>query len=159
MWLRIRPADSAVPTSSSEPRCLLGDRGEPGVVGVACNGRGLPPDPPPRREEPIESISSMNIIEGACSRAITNNSLTCKLALHHHDVIVHTPHHAGALPNVFLDQLGARHSNEAALCVVGDGSSEQGLPCPWRPVQQHPLGVQGLNLSRPEVQELYYQSS
>ena len=36
-----------------------------------------PPDPPPRREEPMESISSMKMMEGACSLAITNSSLTC----------------------------------------------------------------------------------
>ena len=36
----------------------------------------LPPDPPPSRDDPIESISSIKIIEGACSLAMTNSSLT-----------------------------------------------------------------------------------
>ena len=37
-----------------------------------------PPDPPPSRGEPMESISSMNMIEGACSLAMTNSSLTMR---------------------------------------------------------------------------------
>ena len=37
-----------------------------------------PPDPPPSREEPMESISSMKMMEGACSLAITNSSLTMR---------------------------------------------------------------------------------
>ena len=36
----------------------------------------LPFEPDPIREEPMESISSINIIEGACSRAITKSSRT-----------------------------------------------------------------------------------
>ncbi len=38
--------------------------------------KALPLDPPPRRVPPMESISSMKMIEGACSLAITNNSRT-----------------------------------------------------------------------------------
>ena len=37
-----------------------------------------PPELPPSRDEPIESISSMKIIEGACSLAMTNNSRTIR---------------------------------------------------------------------------------
>lgn len=37
-----------------------------------------PPDPPSRREDPMESISSMKMIEGACSRAITKSSRTMR---------------------------------------------------------------------------------
>lgn len=37
-----------------------------------------PPEPPSRRDEPMESISSMKMMEGACSRAITNSSRTIR---------------------------------------------------------------------------------
>lgn len=52
--------------------------------------RYLPPDPPSSREEPMESISSMNIIDGACSlekREKTHNihtiSFKATLCNHH----------------------------------------------------------------------------
>ena len=38
----------------------------------------LPPDPPPSLEEPMESISSMKMMEGACSRAMTKSSRTMR---------------------------------------------------------------------------------
>lgn len=37
-----------------------------------------PPEPPSRREEPMESISSMKMMDGACSRAITKSSRTIR---------------------------------------------------------------------------------
>ncbi len=37
-----------------------------------------PPDPPSRRDEPMESISSMKMMEGACSLAMTNSSRTIR---------------------------------------------------------------------------------
>uniref|UniRef100_A0A2M4D036 Putative secreted protein n=1 Tax=Anopheles darlingi TaxID=43151 RepID=A0A2M4D036_ANODA len=37
-----------------------------------------PPLPLSIRDEPMESISSMKMIDGACSRAITNNSRTIR---------------------------------------------------------------------------------
>lgn len=37
-----------------------------------------PPEPPSRRDEPMESISSMKMMEGACSLAMTNSSRTMR---------------------------------------------------------------------------------
>lgn len=37
-----------------------------------------PPEPPSRRDDPMESISSMKMMEGACSRAMTNSSRTIR---------------------------------------------------------------------------------
>jgi hypothetical protein len=44
---------------------------------VLCTSES-PPDPDSMRDDPIESISSMKMIEGACSRAITNSSRTIR---------------------------------------------------------------------------------
>ena len=38
------------------------------------------------------------------------------------------PHHPSSLTNVLLHQFGTYHSNEAGVCAIGHGSSEQGLP-------------------------------
>ena len=62
------------------------------------SGRGLPPEPPPSREEPIESISSMNMMDGACSRAITNSSLTC-------DITITSPQYHRPRPSPFESPL------------------------------------------------------
>ena len=45
---------------------------------LTSSTKPLPPDRPPSREEPMESISSMNMIEGACSLAMTKSSLTMR---------------------------------------------------------------------------------
>lgn len=37
-----------------------------------------PPEPPSRRDDPMESISSMKMMEGACSLAMTNSSRTIR---------------------------------------------------------------------------------
>ncbi|MPC20588.1 hypothetical protein E2C01_013541 [Portunus trituberculatus] len=42
---------------------------------VRCTSES-PPQPDSIREDPMESISSMKIMEGACSRAMTKSSLT-----------------------------------------------------------------------------------
>ena len=47
---------------------------------ISCQASTVhsPLEEEPIRDEPMESISSMNMIEGACSLAITNNSLTIR---------------------------------------------------------------------------------
>ena len=47
--------------------------------------------------------------------------------------------HARALADVLLHQLTAGHADEGAVRVVRHCTGKQGLPCAWRPVQQHPL--------------------
>mmetsp|Transcript_26626 Transcript_26626/g.80717 ORF Transcript_26626/g.80717 Transcript_26626/m.80717 type:complete len:483 (-) Transcript_26626:267-1715(-) len=45
---------------------------------VRCTSESPPPEPPSMRAPPIESISSMKMMEGACSRAITKSSRTIR---------------------------------------------------------------------------------
>ena len=47
---------------------------------VRCTSLSPPPPPPSVRAEPIESTSSMKMMLGACSRAITKSSRTCSHA-------------------------------------------------------------------------------
>ena len=49
------------------------------------------------------------------------------------------PDHAGALANVLLDKLAARHTDEGAIRVMCHGASEESLACAGRPVEQHSL--------------------
>ena len=44
---------------------------------VLCTSESPPPLPLSPRDDPIESISSMKMIDGACSLAMTNSSRTC----------------------------------------------------------------------------------
>lgn len=92
-----------------------------------------PPEPPSRREDPMESISSMKMIDGACSRAITKSSRTirapggekrsegcCTLTL----IGSQSDFLKGqlTLSNKLLDQFRAGHSYEGTVSVVGHSS-------------------------------------
>lgn len=117
-----------------------------------------PPEPPSRRDEPMESISSMKMMEGACSLAMTNSSRTmrapaakygsnCELC---NQMLLLKSHEDGGefywsfqqkltLSNELLDQLWARNPDKGAVSVMGHSSGQQGLPSTWGAVQQHTL--------------------
>lgn len=42
--------------------------------------------------------------------------------------------HSGALTDVFLDKFWPTDSDEGTICVMGNGSCQQGFSCPWRAV-------------------------
>lgn len=48
-------------------------------------------------------------------------------------------HHAGSLTDVLLHQFSTLHSNEAAVSVVGDSASKQGLAGAWWAVKEDAL--------------------
>ena len=47
--------------------------------------------------------------------------------------------HAATLPNVFLDQLTARDSDESAVCVMRHSSGQKGFACSRGTIKQHSL--------------------
>ena len=49
------------------------------------------------------------------------------------------PDHAGALADVLLDELAARHADEGAVRVMCHSAREESLACAGRPVKQHSL--------------------
>lgn len=93
-----------------------------------------PPEPPSRREEPMESISSMKMMEGACSLAMTNSSRTIRAPKTTQGDILGLKEtfwkHGCRIDkrweltfsNKFLDQLRARDPDEGAVSVVGYSS-------------------------------------
>ncbi len=50
-------------------------------------------------------------------------------------------HHAAALANVLLHQLGTGHADELAVGVVGHGAGQERLPCARRAIEQYTLGL------------------
>merc|ERR1719400_3033873 len=93
------------------------------------------------------SISSMKMMLGACSLAITKSSRTqhhlhgddagCVFSGHHEEF----PHHATSLSDKLLHQLGAGDPDEGALGVVSHSSGQQSLPSPGGTVEQDALGL------------------
>mmetsp|Transcript_23791 Transcript_23791/g.60255 ORF Transcript_23791/g.60255 Transcript_23791/m.60255 type:complete len:298 (-) Transcript_23791:371-1264(-) len=90
---------------------------------VRCTSES-PPDSPSTRLEPIESISSMKMMEGECSRAITNNSRTMR----------------EPSPMYFCtsSEPETRMKVQSVWCATARASSV--LPVPGGPYMSRPLG-------------------
>lgn len=75
----------------------------------------------------------------------------------HHEQL---PDHAGPLPDVLLDQLGAGDPDEGAVRVVGDCTCQQSLSGPRGAVEQHAFrlgdaqGVEELRVLDGELDDL-----
>lgn len=112
-----------------------------------------PPEPPSKREDPMESISSMKMIEGACSRAITNSSRTIRapgagrrekrakavILIQSGKECEWGEVKLPTLSNELLHKFRARHSDEGTVGVVSYSSGQKGLSSTGRTIQEHTL--------------------
>jgi hypothetical protein len=109
---------------------------------VRWTSESPPPLPDSPLDDPMESISSMKMSEGAFSLAITNNSRTYNSSS---AAAVSArgegTYHPGTLSNVLLHELTTTDTDELALGVVSDGPRQQRLSGPRRSVEQHTLGL------------------
>ena len=48
--------------------------------------------------------------------------------------------HSATLSDILLDEFGARHSDEFAVCMVGDGTGKEGLSGTGRTVEEDTAG-------------------
>ena len=111
---------------------------------VRWTSESPPPLPDSIRDEPIESISSIKIIEGACSlqgksskrflisKKASNKGITIWLIpLPSHNEQLSD--HPRSFTDELLHQFRARDSDEGTFSVMGDCTGQQSLASSWKP--------------------------
>lgn len=106
---------------------------------VLWTSESPPPLPDSIREDPIESISSMKIILGECSRAITKSSLNRKWIKFINIRGMTVPDHARTFTDEFLDELGSRNSDESTVSVMSHSSRQKRFTSSRRAVKKNTL--------------------